>query len=443
MSEEPAVNKIITFLGTSDYQPTTYHYKEQPSSSVRYFALALDKFFPDYQITVLATSKAQEEHGRALRDQLEQRKAGFCVKPVPELVSETELWNTFAVIEKEVRGVNRLIFDITHSFRSLPFLAFLALAYLRVIYRFELEAVLYAPLDSYTRSQVYDLSRFVDLLDWTTATHLFLRTGHAALLVDQLQRDEWLQQAEANKLRRANPEELERTSAALRLARPDEARRSAANLSGALGELEPELDLKPHVRPFGVLLKRVEAEFRQITPQPPDPDDLKQELQQELELIRWNRDRGQLMSAVMVAREWLVSLMCWHAGWTDLVLDKDREGQVQEVRKWRSGDRAEKKEQVLGSLNDLAELASLTSSEHKKRIGSVKKEAYALWQRNPAYAELLGQTWKQVSRLRDDLAHAGKVHTTAPRPLEVVLREAQHVPELLQGVSDQSGLETS
>jgi len=427
------VNKIITFLGIDKYQPTTYHYGVKQFGPESYFAVALAKFFPDYQIIVLATPEAQQEHARALQNQLGHDPVCLRIVPVPEPVNEDELWNTFEIIQRQVRDGDQLVFDITHSFRSLPFLAFLALAYLRVVRQFCLEAVLYAPYQRYDKSEVHDLRRFVDLLDWTTATHLFLKTGHAAPLVRQLERSEWSRDADAD--------ELERTSAGLRLARPDEARRLAHAWAQTLEDLDPESDLSTHARPFGLLLKRVQKEFQRITPQKPDFDNLEQELAQELELIRWNINRGQVMSAVTVAREWLVSLMCWHAGWTDLIKERDREGKEREIRRWRSERRADKCE-VLNMLNHLAELERLSPAEREKRIGSVKQVARDLWRGQPDYAELLGHAWEQVSKLRDDLSHAGKVHSTAPRSLDTLLRETQQVPDLLEMVFDRSGLKT-
>ncbi len=379
----------------------------------------LKQFFPDYTIIVLATDKAKAKHQAAL--------SSVNVQPIGEIVSDDEMWKAFEVIQKQVAPGDRIVFDITHSFRSLPFLALLTLAYLRVVRKFELEAILYAPFKEYEKTQVYDLRRFVDLLDWTTATHLFVQTGHAAELVEQLK--------VAQSLIRIEPQALEHISAALRLARPDEARKTA--YEWAQLDIEPA-ELPIQARPFGLLIKRVQNEFAIIAPESPDPADLKQELEQELALIDWNLNRGQVLSAVTVAREWLVSLLCWLVEWTALVEEQIRDG-VYQVEKWRSKSGREKAEKA---LNALADLSSLAPTERDKQAGSKTPTARDLYQKQPDLAIELGKTWGAISALRNDLDHAGKVHSTAPRSLDQIITEVTQLKAQLQELAEQLELST-
>lgn len=307
-------NKVITFIGADDYKMTHYRWKEQISDPTQYFHVALKHFFPDYTLIVLVTNEASSKHEAALK--------GFETPHIDEVVSDHEMWNAFEIIRQQVQPGDRIVFDITHSFRSLPFLALLTLAYLRVIQDFDLEAVIYAPYKDYAETPAYDLRRFVDLLDWTTATHLFLQTGYASDLVTQLQAAEWIS---------GNIPDLEKVSAALRLARPDEARDAA--WAWAQLDIEPN-DLKIQARPFGLLIQRVQKEFIRIASDSPDQGNLKQELEQELALIDWNLSRGQVLSAVTVTREWLVSLLCWLMGWTASVDEQLRDA-VCQVGEWR------------------------------------------------------------------------------------------------------------
>lgn len=426
------MKKIITFLGTGDYQPTSYVYRDtgstsrQTSKTTAYFAQALREFFPQYEIVVLATPKAQNEHGHRLQN---------CrLVTVEEAVTDEEMWNTFVTIQREVADGDEVVFDITHSFRSLPFLALLSLAYLRVVRQFTLQAVLYAPYQDYKASHVYDLSPFVILLDWTTATHLFIQSGFATPLVELLEKSEWSTKADAGT--------FEQAAAGFRLARPDEARQLAHTWTQKLAEINPD-HLPSQARPFGLLLRRVQAEFNEIAPEPPHADDLVQELNQELALIHWNSERGQWMPVVTMGREWLVSLLFWLAGWTEVVDEMEPDTrQIRKVGRWRTRER-DNRTSVLSVLGDLARLATMEPQDRARSLGSVQMLARNLWQDQAANAEKLGRAWQLVSKLRNDMDHAGKISSKRPLLLDQILSDAKKVPTVLRELADQCGLTMS
>lgn len=416
------MNKIIAFLGDEELKPTTYIYKGKRAGSTRYLLTALAQhFYPGYAIRLLCTPEAEKRHLMDLRRELGDEAARHLqIIPVQKVATENDLWDVFQVIQCQVEDGDNIVFDITHSFRALPFLAFLALAYLRVIRSFGITAVTYAPYAQYERSEVYNIREFVELLDWIIAANLFTKTGFAAPMADLLQGHDWGSS-------KANPADLERVTAALRLARPDEARQAAYRLAHSLADIES--DAPPsQLRPFEALLDRIRTEFAQIAPTEPDPNVLRQELEQELAFVSWNMKRGQLMSAVTVAREWLVSLVFY--------LDKNAAGE-----NWRDGgqrDIAEKK-----VLKALKELAILDVSERTRQMGQKSPKASSLWAKNPICAEALGRAWHLTAELRNDLNHAGKVVSTSPRPLHDILTEAEQVPDLLRDLAIMTGLSSA
>jgi len=52
---------------------------------------------------------------------------------IPDGKDEDELWKIFSIIVDEVQPGDEILFDITHGFRSLPFIAFLTVAYLKEV----------------------------------------------------------------------------------------------------------------------------------------------------------------------------------------------------------------------------------------------------------------------------------------------------------------------
>lgn len=432
------MNKIIAFLGDEELKPTTYTHEGTRFGATSYLLAALAKqFYPGYAIRLLCTQEAEDRHMRALRRELGDEIARqMVVKPVSKIATESGLWDIFEVIQRQVDEDDHIVFDITHSFRALPFLAFLALAYLRVIRKFTIEAVIYAPYVQHEKSEVYNIREFVDLLDWIIAANLFTKTGFAAPMADLLQGHDWGSS-------KANPADLERVTAALRLARPDEARQAAFDLAGSLADIESAAP-PSQLRPFRVLLDRIKTEFLQIAPVMPDPNNLAQELEQELAFVSWNLERGQLLSAVTVAREWLVSLACWHAGWTDQIKEDDKTGREIDVPRWRSKKRERNNEEPRKTLYKLGELAEQSSQRRQAWVASERLAAAGtfwlrLWDTRPDYAEQLGSAWVEVSTLRNDLDHAGMKIAENPLPLDLLMPKVKEIPTLLEQVYLQSG----
>lgn len=432
------MNKIIAFLGTEKYDPTTYYYEGAHSNPTCYLLEALAcQFYPGYSIRLLCTKEAKNQHLAALRRALgEDVSLRLQHKTVEKIDTEKDLWEIFEVIQQQVDEGDNVVFDLTHSFRALPFLAFLAVAYLRAIRKFQIEAVIYAPYIKHEKSEVYNIREFVDLLDWIVAAELFTQTGYATRLAELLKSSNWWSG-------KAYPAELERVTAALRLARPDEAREAAFALTQSLADIEP-LTLPSTQRPFGVLLERIKVEFTQIAAAAPDPNDLLQELEQELAFVQWNVEHGQLLTAVTVAREWLVSLACWHAGWTDWIKETDRAGKEIDVPRWRSKRRDNDASEPKKTLGILKKLATLSPAERQTWVESQRPQAAGskwlhLWDTRPDYAELLGRTWEQVRVLRNDLDHAGTIISHNPLPLDVLCTKVQEIPRLLEKLYQKSG----
>ena len=185
------MRKIITFLGLSAC-PTRYRLGEEvreghvfPEAMLRFQALAFDRML------VFVTPGAEERTWPIL-DAHQDRRI------VPVLIGlgagEQALWDLFAKLTTVVEPGDTVIFDITHSLRFIPFVVFLAAAYLRAAREVELEAIYYAALEMGDAERnvpapVIDLSPLVSLLDWLTATSEFVHTGDARELAERLEQE--------------------------------------------------------------------------------------------------------------------------------------------------------------------------------------------------------------------------------------------------------------
>ncbi|WP_373542336.1 CRISPR-associated DxTHG motif protein [Chamaesiphon sp.] len=133
---------IIAFLGA---YPSTinygYEYQGQVKSG-RVFPEALRELVDFDRMYVCVTEDARAQNWHILAD--DQR-----IEPIdiPDGKNPAELWDIFDKIAKIFSEHDEVIFDITQGFRSLPFLAFLFAAYLKVAKTVKIGSVLYGALD--------------------------------------------------------------------------------------------------------------------------------------------------------------------------------------------------------------------------------------------------------------------------------------------------------
>src|SRR5262245_20632441 len=162
--------KVISFLGASQMTETTYCLDGRECRTCFMAEAAARLFAPDRLLVVVT----QEARAKNLAD-LERRLAGFLApQPVdiPSGKSEEELWAIFNAIAAVIDDRDTIIFDVTNAFRSLPILSFLVASYIRVARGARVERMIYGAFDAAVdgRTPVFDLTPFVRLLDWTSAT---------------------------------------------------------------------------------------------------------------------------------------------------------------------------------------------------------------------------------------------------------------------------------
>ena len=380
--------KAISFLGAAKAYDTTYYLPDGREHTAPYFPAALVRFYPVDELLVFVTTGARQMH----LAQLETLVAG-CVQSVwpvdiPDGRDEGELWTIFQSVADAVQAKDRVIFDITHGFRSLPFLSFLAAAYLRAVKRIHLEAVLYGALEAGDRSvqparaPVFDLTRFVSLLDWLTAADRFTRFGDATQL-SQLLRDReatplHLAAAQGNVeaqrmagLLRGAAAAIEGVSEPLRLARHLELMPAEARLEAALAAAQGEL--AQWARPLALIADELAAAYATFAlAQPMERAAEADSLRIQRELVGWYVEKRQYMQAVTLAREWVVSYTIHVLGW-DMIADRGLA------------------ERLLGAKNKLnvPERGLPLDDATAARLA----DAFALW--------------SQVPDLRNDFAHGG------------------------------------
>lgn len=402
---------LITFLGTGGYKPARYRFGKEFSESERFFAAALASRIQPTRVVSLETQGASETHGEALAGRL--RDAGLLHTriAIPEGKTESELWDILALLSDCIPPRSRLHLDITHGFRSLPMVGFIALNYLRVTRQATIGGIHYGAWEARELRDddlgvpdvpVFDLTPFLTLLNWTAGADEFLNTGSAARLGELLRnthQELWRSPDRGPtgllpKALSSVGKSIDAAAQNLILLRTRHLAESAASLFRQLDRAEETDEISRHAAPFLEVLKPIREDLLRFA----DED-----LETLRDLVGWLVGKGRPDAALTLANEWLVSWMMVQAGHPDHASDeKGRQLFERALGLWVdqfTGLRSIK-EPATGSSELLADFREKVSEE---------------------LMTLLGSLASRIKGVRNDLNHAGFRHSPSTGPTIVVL----------------------
>ena len=405
--------KAFTFLGRGPLYPSTYSYQEQ-CCETRFFAEALVSFFKPDTLVVVTTGKASQEpvsetdktdRLTAIQNLLNDQTEVIPVT-IPEGESENQLWQIFNTVVGKIQNGDRVLFDITHGFRSLPFLTFLALAYVRNVRRdVEIERVVYGAYEAVERDNpykpVFDLTPFIGLLDWIGAVSVFQQTGNAqpiANLVADAQNLPYKLGLSGNLPTHLKnmASRLSDLSDALLTNRILAAQAAAAELITQLDEAKQEV--ANWAQPFDVLLDRMQRTYQPLALQNPEtPENRWESLIGQYQQIRWHIQNQQYLQAITLAREWLISWGCYQLN-KDWISESERYEVEKMMGEWQLAKREKR------NLPDLP-------------ISNVKHGAKSI------------ELFNDLHDLRNDLAHCGM--RPDPRRANRAITQVKNIVERL------------
>jgi len=204
--------KLISFLGTGFYD-TTHYYCDVEDIVLAYetpfVQLALTHMFKPEEVVVFLTPEAEKmnwlgeekkknkhngkeypEKGLAELSQKLFPEVSFVPVQIPSEQTEKDIWKIFESFQEQLKDGQSLIFDVTHSFRSIPIMSLACLHYVRTFKNVNLEGIYYGNWearegqgdDLSPRAPIIDLTPFVDLMDWSMAVAEFVSYGQSGLL---------------------------------------------------------------------------------------------------------------------------------------------------------------------------------------------------------------------------------------------------------------------
>ena len=410
--------KLLTFLGTRPIE-TTYVMPGGEEYTAPFCGVALAHALSVDKVVVFVTEQARRVSLPTFEERVSDTPASVRAVDIPGDATEAELWEIFRAVVGAVENEERVVFDITHGFRSVSFLSFLAASYLRVVKDVRLEKVFYGNFEASDRSvtphraPVIDLTSLAGLLDWMMAADRFERFGdardlaallRAAIPPWDLQKDSPDLKAQAAHIRRAAGT-MEKVSRSLRLIRPQETMQASADLVRQLPEAAS--DIRQAAPPFELLVTPVVDAYRPLALDVKGGDvhplDV---LVREREMIGWYVERNQYVQALALAREWLVS---WVMAWLDMwhFNDKDARERVE----WT----------ITGAIRRRRREESMTKEgEHEIDLSGIPHLEDAL------------TLFDQIGQVRNDLLHAGKRRSPldAQKAEQRILQQCEEIQRL-------------
>lgn len=394
--------KVLSFLGLTRYTPTQYWWNNQ-TKETEFFSEAVAHFIRPDEMLICLTPTAREGDKSGNWQELKRRfeRDNVPCRPlsIPEGHTERELWEIFSALTNAVGEKEEVVFDITNSFRSLPFLSFLAVAYLKAAKRVNVKHVLYGAYEARdvvaNRSPVFDLTPFVSLLDWLTAVNQFLYTGNARYLAAQLRN-----QSQAGLLPLA--ENVSEIALGLELLRPRDIARASSVLPEHLKTVQGSLP-----EPFGVIAQPLEQAYAQFGIA--RTNDATQHLQSQLRMINWYLEKQHFVHALSMAREWLVSLLC--VNFEEDLWDKDARDDMELL--------------LNGGVRKSADGKNVVEAKHLAEwdIHPHRREVVHLWQ---------GEGYS-LANLRNDVLHSG--FRKNPQPAEEIIERSGRIVQKINEIA--------
>jgi len=153
-----------------------------------FFFLPLLEFYKPQKFFLLGT---QDSIWQTAREAIKRVGREFEEIKIPFGINEQEIWQIFETIVRLPLRNTRLIIDITHGFRAIPFAVFLAALYFQSVREdVEIVDILYGNYEARDKetgiAPVVHLKSFLDMHQWIRAARRFVQYGDGDLLIEKL-----------------------------------------------------------------------------------------------------------------------------------------------------------------------------------------------------------------------------------------------------------------
>ncbi|MGN1393789.1 MAG: TIGR02221 family CRISPR-associated protein [Succinivibrionaceae bacterium] len=194
----------VTYLGNAlytKYKPEKYVVIGTNGSDWAYLFNTFDKLFDtDSEIVEYFTQfqgtkdkKYDNEHIQLLEDALNKeygQQCQFVLRTIKDLSEKNDQIEIFKTLESCVDSDDKLIIDITHSYRYIPFFAFITFEFLHLVKGIGIEKIFYGTFNQNKNepNPVIDLSYMLDIFDWSIAFSKYDTSKDISHFVDVMEK---------------------------------------------------------------------------------------------------------------------------------------------------------------------------------------------------------------------------------------------------------------
>ena len=302
--------KAISFLGTTDYKNTDYKFPGGKLIHTRFFPVAVNNYYQPDEHYVFMTEDARSMHSQRLSEMIK-----FNEVIIPLGRNEDQFWEIFDDILQVVHNDDEVILDFTYGFRSQPVLTIAALIFMKALKNIKIKHVIYGAFEAKENEvvPVFDLTSFIELIDWSYAVNDFTKYGNVnslSKIMTDIHRNSYIDKHPAKAQQLINKGTLlKNITNALSVVNIKSAFEYASifpnKMEGLISDLEKIKQTKPLALLFGHIEKRIspisEAENQIFSAKG---------LKAQLEIIKWYIETNQFQQAITLLCEFFITLKC-------------------------------------------------------------------------------------------------------------------------------------
>ena len=285
-----------------------------------------------------------------------------CVE-IPDGKNEEEIDLQFQRMFHAIEEGDEIVFDITHSFRSIPMLAMTVINYAKILLNCSLREIVYGAFEARNPetnvAPIFNLTVYNEVLEWTSAAEMFIRYGNARPMNDLVKKKKaMLPNQEKSSLswlenRTRDLAMLTDNIATCRGQRADKVvgNRAGSSIEGAYtnmvinkGRSDKAYKVRREIKPLLPLIEKAEESMQGFH--------CEHNYEIGMNVVRWSIKNNMIQQGYTALEESIKTYLCYYCGLDDA---------VKEEREFYIGN-------ILGVINNVSRDGLEDTIEGRKKI---------------------------------------------------------------------------
>jgi len=378
-SRKENLKMLITSIGKAGkYRETNYTFHGKSCSSC-FSTLAIAQLLdiPREEKILLLVTPETVEASSDIQSQFEKAEYhNLEIVPIPHAEDEESIFQIVLTLTNAVAEKEQIILDVTHSFRSLPFVYFVTLLFLYAFKEVDIKGIYYGSFEEGREANpIVDLTSLFSMAFWFYAVQTFRETGSVQPLYDIARREasriiRHKEKKEIGYKLSALKVPLQNLGLSISFCLPLE---MGMDVEQFLKKLNFQPDNGSYERLLAVVFQKISDELKEFALSSNKKDEVlltQEELVREYKIARWYNHHGNPDHTLIILGELMINWMI----------------KVRNMKGWL--DYYNTRDKVRGTLNGM----SKRSREDLGPDNIIKK---------------IGSCWNSIGNQRNEFAHAG------------------------------------